>query len=39
MGVRERERERKREREKEIVDRETKAYLRITQFTRRNIVK
>ena len=36
---RERESEREREREKEIVDRGTKAYLRITQFTRRNIVK
>ena len=34
-----RESEREREREKEIVDRGTKAYLRITQFTRRNIVK
>ena len=33
------ERERERERKKEIVDRGTKAYLRITQFTRRNIVK
>ena len=35
----ERESGRERDREKEIVDRETKAYLRITQFTRRNIVK
>ena len=34
-----RENEREREREKETVDRGTQAYLRITQFTRRNIVK